>query len=112
MRRMKRVLAVMSVIVVLVALSMPTAAASKTLGQCPSCKQGALMYVRRLPVCETLACVEYKFETRYGPNGQYSVRVEHRFHYEYDLYRCPHCKYEKKNRVKVYDKMSTSGYLL
>lgn len=104
MRKMKRVLAVMSVIVMLAALTMPAAASTKTLGQCPYCKQGSLMYEKRQETSELLACFEYKYETRYGPNGPYTVKVEYHFHYEYDLYYCSHCKQEKKVKVKVYDK--------
>ena len=104
MRRMKRVLAVMSVVVMLATLTMPAAAATKTLGQCPSCKQGSMNYVRRIPLSEMVACYEYKTVLRYGPDGRlYYVKIARPYHYERDHYRCPHCKDEKYVRVKVYD---------
>lgn len=103
MRKMKRVLAVMSVIVMLAALTMPAAASTKTLGQCKSCKQGSMNYVKRIPLTEMVDCYEFKTVLRYGPKGPYNVTIKRHYHYETDLYQCPHCKNKKYVRVKVYD---------
>ena len=102
MSRTRKVLTSMLTVILIAVLAVPTTVSAKSLGQCQTCKQGSMNYAGRSPLVEMMACFEYKYETRYGPNGQYTVKVRYDFHYEYDYYYCSHCHCEKKVRVKVY----------
>ena len=103
MSKLKKVLASMMAVVVITTLAVPAtvSAKAKTKGQCQGCKQGIMTYVGTSPLVEMVAVFEYKYETRYGPHGQYTQLVEYQYRYEYDYYRCNHCGNQKKVRDKV-----------
>ncbi len=103
MSKLKKVLASAFAVVILTTLAVPAtvSAKPKTYGQCQSCKQGIMTYVGTSPLVEMVGILEYKYETRYGPHGQYTQLVEYQYRYEYDYYRCSHCGSQKRVRDKV-----------